>query len=375
MKIVVVGGGIAGASAAYHLAGHSRSPDVTLVEAEAQLARHTTGRSAAQLILNYGEAPVRALTVASLPFLITPPEDLVDHRLLSPRSLLTVATEAQSPTLDRALAEGRAMDPSITEISMEEAVRRFPPLRPDRFIRAMLEPESSDIDVAGLHQAMIRGFRARGGAIAVSTRVDAARWRAGRGDWEIETTKGVLSADVVVDCAGAWGDVVAERAEVAPIGLAPLRRTAFTVASRWTDSQQWPLVADVDHSWYVKPDGSQFLCSPADEQPSEPCDAKAEEIDVALAIDRINDATSLEIRSVSSTWAGLRTFAPDRSMIIGPDPDRPQFVWCVGQGGTGIQTAPGAGRLTCDLLLDGEPGSAFDHCDLDLRRLLPDRFR
>lgn len=375
MRIVVVGGGIAGASAAYHLAAHGDRWEVTLVEAEPRLAHHTTGRSAAQLILNYGEAPVRALTLASLPFLVAPPEGLADHPLLSPRSLLTVATEAQSSTLDRALDEGRAIDPSIAEITIEEATERFPPLRPDRFIRAMLEPESSDVDVAGLHHAMIRGFRWRGGTIAVSTRVNAARWRADRGDWDIDTTNGVLPADIVVNCAGAWGDTVAEGAEVAPIGLAPLRRTAFMVAGRWTDSARWPLVADVDHNWYVKPDGGQFLCSPADEHPSEPCDAKAEEVDVALAIDRINDATTLDIRSVASTWAGLRTFAPDRSMVIGPDPDRPRFVWCVGQGGTGIQTAPGAGQLTRDLIVDGQPGSAFDRCDLDLDRLLPDRFR
>lgn len=370
-----MGGGIAGASAAYHLARHGRRPEVTLVEAEAQLAHHTTGRSAAQLILNYGEAPVRALTVASLPFLRTPPHDLVEYPLLSPRSLLTVATADQSSTLDRVLAQGQAMDPSITEIGMEEAAGTFPPLRPDRFVRAMLEPESSDIDVAGLHQAMIRGFRSCGGQIAVSTRVDAATWRADRDEWQVDTTIGALPADVVVNCAGAWGDVVAEGADVAPIGLAPLRRTAFMVASRWTDSARWPLVADVDHNWYVKPDGHQFLCSPADEQPSEPCDARAEEIDVAVAIERINHATTLEIRSVASSWAGLRTFAPDRSMVIGPDPDRPRFVWCVGQGGTGIQTAPGAGRLIADLVLESGPSPLFDRCGLDLGGLLPDRFR
>jgi len=145
--------------------------------------------------------------------------------------------------------------------------------------------------------------------------------------------------------------------------------------SRHVDSAGWPLVADVDHNWYVKPDGSQFLCSPADEEPSEPCDAKPEEIDIAMAIDRINSATTLDIRHVASSWAGLRTFSPDRSMVIGPDPDDPTFVWCVGQGGTGIQTAPAAGQLVSDLIGLGSPGPKLADYELDLDNLLPGRFR
>jgi D-arginine dehydrogenase len=154
-----------------------------------------------------------------------------------------------------------------------------------------------------------------------------------------------------------------------------MRRTAFMVNSPFQDSADWPIVSNAEHTWYAKPDGPQFLCSPADETPSEPCDAKPEELDVAIAIDRINEATTLGIRSVSSEWAGLRTFAPDRALVIGPDPSNEKFFWLVGQGGIGIQTSPGAGKLVAGLVADGAPGEAFDGLDLDLAGLLPDRLR
>ncbi len=377
MRAVVIGGGIAGVSAAYALsaAAEGRDPvDVVLVEAEKVLAHHTTGRSAAQLILNYGVQPIRALSRASLDFLHNPPEALVDHRLLEPRDVLTVASDEQRSSVDRYLTEGRATNPAIREITLDEARVRFPPLRTDWAVRAVLEPDSYDIDVAGLHQAFVRGLRANGGTIRLAAPVVGLdRQSAG---WDISLADGTtMTADVVVNAAGAWGDVVAERAGVAPVGLQPMRRTAFMTPSRHDGSSGWPLVADVDHSWYVKPDGTQLLCSPADEQPSEPCDAKPEEIDVALAIDRINTATTLDIRHVASSWAGLRTFTTDRSMVIGPEPDEPTFVWCVGQGGTGIQTAPAAGRLVADLVVGGEPGPGFGDVELDLAGLLPDRLR
>jgi D-arginine dehydrogenase len=344
-----------------------------LVEAEGQLAHHTTGRSAAQLIENYGAAAIRPLTTASLDFLREPPTDLVDGPLLRPRPLLTMGRVDQDAAITRTLAEGRAVSDTITEISPAEAIQLFPALRPGRVARAVLEPDAADIDVAGLHQAFVRGFRRLGGTIRTSARVEAA---VADGDgWRVETTDGDVGAEVIVNASGAWGDAVAERAGIGPIGLRALRRTACMVTGP-DGSSGWPLLADADHEWYVKPDGPQLLCSPGDETPSEPCDAKPEELDVALAIERVNENTTLAIRSVNSAWAGLRTFAPDRAMAIGPEPDRPGFVWCVGQGGTGIQTAPGAGRLVADLVLRGRPDPGrFGPVGLDLPGLLPDRFR
>lgn len=370
--VVVIGGGIAGASTTYALASHHRTSTVVLVEAEDHLAGHTTGRSAAQLIENYGTPITRALTKASLDYFTDPPPGLVDHPLLTPRGMLTVAEAGQEAELAKARDEGAAINPDITEISVAAAARLFPPLRTERVIAALHEPDSCDIDVAGLHQSFIRGARRAGATIELSRRVVGLS--PDRSGWQVTTTGGQIRADVVVNAAGAWGDHIAELAGLAPIGLQPLRRTAFMVAGDYPGADAWPLVADVQHQWYLKPDGAHLLCSPADETPSEPCDAKPEEIDVARAIESINNATTLAIRSVRSSWAGLRTFTPDRTMAIGRDPDHEGFLWCVGQGGTGIQTAPAAGQLAADLALDGRPGPSFG-LGLDLDGLAPGRFR
>lgn len=373
MRIAVIGGGIAGASAAYSLAHHRAAPEVVLLEAEQQLGHHTTGRSAAQYIENYGASAIRPLTKASRPFFEDPPAEFCDEPLLTPQPILTLGRPGQEASIDRLLDAGTAINPDISEISPAEAGRLVPALRPECFTRALIEPDSSDIDVAGLLQCFVRGFKAGGGTIATARRVDAAR-PSGAG-WMLDTTDGPMPADVVVNAAGAWGDVVAATAGVAPVGLTPMRRTAFMVASRWDDSRSWPMIADADLNWYVKPDGVQFLCSPAEETPTEPGDARPEEIDVATAIERINEVTTLDIRSVRSSWAGLRTFVPDRAMVLGPDPDHPSFIWCVGQGGNGIQTAPAAGQLVADLCIDGEPGQLFNGSALDVAGLGAARLR
>ena len=371
-RVAVIGGGIAGVSAAHHLLEVRPDAHVLLLEMEATLAHHTTGRSAALLLENLGTSSVRALCAASLEFLRETPEDLVDTPLLSRRPVLHVGTEDKDESVDRMLVAGResATTPTI-EVDVDEAMRLFPPLRRERIHRAIVEPDSADIDVGALHQAFVRGFRRAGGQIATSTRVDAAT---PDGDgWRLDTTDGPVGADVVVNCAGAWGDMVATTAGVEPVGLQPMRRTAFMVDGPGLDTTGWAFVGDIDLDWYLRDDGPQMLCSLAEENPSEPCDPKPEEVDVALAIERLNEATTLDIRSVNSAWVGLRTFAPDRSMVIGPDPNQPTFVWCVGQGGTGIQTAPGAGRLTAELALGVGPSPAFRRLVLDEVR--PGRFR
>lgn len=372
--VAIVGGGIAGTSAAYSLAKTGAFDRVTLLEAEAQLAQHTTGRSAALLTENYGAGPIRPLTTASLGFLHDPPDTLVDAPLLEKRGIMTVSTSAEGHVhLDEQLEEGRTATNPIVEIDVDQAGDLAPHIRFAPGYRVMWEEESYDIDVAALQQAFVRGMRSHGGEIATSHRVDSVR---PEGDgWTLETTGGSVHADVVVNASGAWGDVVARGAGIAPVGLQPMRRTAFMVKSPFDDSSRYPFVADSFHSWYLRPDGTQFMCSPADEIPSEPCDAKAEEIDIAYTIDLLNEHTTLGIRSITSSWAGLRTFGPDRSMVIGPEPEHPMFIWCVGQGGTGIQTAPGVAQLIADLATDGAPGPTFADTGLDLERLLPDRIR
>ncbi|MFV0258040.1 MAG: NAD(P)/FAD-dependent oxidoreductase [Acidimicrobiales bacterium] len=403
LRIVVIGGGIAGVSAAYWLANHPSRPEVTVLEAEGRLAAHTTGRSAAQFIANYGAEPTRPLSAASRAFLTAPPEGLTDHPLLARRGHLSVAGPGQEAALVTALAEGRTHDTppadrqahdtppadhqgGVVALTPDEAVQRFPPLRTERVIGAVYEPGSADIDVAGLHQVFVRGATRAGARIALHQRVTALEADAGAGAWRITAVDPagdhtVRRTDVVVNAAGAWGDMVAASAGVRPLGLTPRRRTAFMVTNPVPDGRDWPLVADIDHRWYLKPDGTQLLCSPADETPSEPCDARPEEVDVARAIEAINEATTLGLRTVRSAWAGLRTFTSDEAMAIGPDPDHPGFVWCVGQGGVGIQTAPAAGALTARSVLGpgDRPGGGHpsdpDLSGVDVARLSPARFR
>lgn len=371
VDIAVIGGGIAGISAAYHLATALPDQSVRVFEAEATLTHHSTGRSAAVWIENYGPMAVRPLTRASRSFFNGGAADDVDGEpLLGAKGYVATANESQLDELDGHLAAG---GDTVRRVDVDEAVALAPLLRADSFVAAAYEPAASTIDVGRTHQAFVRGFTRAGGSIATTNRVDAAT-RQGDG-WIVETVDGRVGAGTIVNASGAWGDRVAATAGVAPVGLTPRRRTAFMVDSRWSDSAHWPMTADVSHNWYANADGPQFLCSPADETPSEPCDAKPEEIDIAIAIDRINAATHLDIRSVRSSWAGLRTFSPDEALVIGSDPTVPSFLWFVGQGGFGIQTSPGAGRLLSDLVARGEPSAQWSDFALDLEALLPDRYR
>ena len=345
----MVGGGIAGVSAAYEL---SAGAQVVLVEQEEQLAHHTTGRSAAAYLETYGGPTVRRLTIASRVFFTEPPPELDCPRLLSPRPLLWTGPESRRSALEALAAAGQALVPSVRLIGVDEARSLCPVLRPEHAAVAMVEPDAMDIDVAALHQAYVRGARQRGCEVLRSSPVTGlSRDRDG---WVVRTPTTTVRGDVVVNAAGAWADEVAALAGIAPIGLQPLRRTAFTCpAPDGVDVRAWPLVADVDDRFYFKPEGPQLLCSLADETPSEPCDAQPEQADVALAIARINEATTLELRHVRRAWAGLRSFVADRIPVVGMDPDVRGFCWLAGQGGYGIQTAPAMARVTAGLVLDG----------------------
>jgi D-arginine dehydrogenase len=265
--------------------------------------------------------------------------------------------------------------PSVRVIDFDEAYSRCPVLVRERHAPvAVLEPDAMDIDVAALHQAYVQGLRARAGTIHRNAPVVAIE----RGDngWRVRTPSGEFDTALVVNAAGAWCDEIAAHAGLPRIGLQPLRRTAFTCAAPDdVDVRSWPLVADVDDRYYFKPEGPQLLCSLADETPSPPCDARPEEVDVALAIERINAATTLELRHVRRAWAGLRTFAPDRSLVIGIDPDAPGFCWLAGQGGYGIQTAPAAARAAVGLVTEGRLPADLLALGVTADQLSPARFR
>ena len=316
VDVAVVGGGIAGVSAACELAETGRS--VVLLEQEEQLAHHTTGRSAAIFLESYGPPAVRALTVASRADYDAAPERFGTPRLLEPRSALWIAPPSQLADLARLVAEV----PTLQTIEPSDAADRCPVLRLDRLAGAAVEPDASDIDVLALHQGYVRGLGQAGGTVVRSARVIALD----RGDdgWRVGWAGGELTATTVVLAAGAWGDELARAAGAGPIGLRPLRRTIAVcrVPSETALDPGGPLVCDAAHTWYFKPEGPNVLVSPADETPSPPCDARADEADVALGIERVNEATTLGLRSVVSSWAGLRTFAPDRVPVVGEDPRR-----------------------------------------------------
>lgn len=365
--VVVIGGGMAGISAACEIA---KTHSVILVEQEAHLAYHSTGRSAAMFFQNYGSGPIRPLTVASHGFFTAPPSDLTDGSLIHPRGAIWIARPDQATRLSEVAAAGRATGSHVVELTAGEVVSRVPVLRREMLAGGLWEPDPFELDVAAIHQAYLRGFRKEGGTVLTSSPVRSlvrrdAHWQVAAGDDKLE-------AGTVVNASGAWGDVVAKLAGVFPVGLQPMRRTAFMVPGEAAWST-WPMVVDVDQDFYFKPDGPQLLCSPADETPSPPTDARPDPLDVALAIERINQATTLQIRSVRSEWAGLRSFAPDRSLVIGPDPDQSSFVWLVGQGGTGIQAAPAAAELTASLVRGEGVPAHLEAAGVDYDELRPGR--
>jgi D-arginine dehydrogenase len=370
-EFLVVGGGIAGASVGYELAEHGR---VILVEAEAQCGYHTTGRSAA-LLTEVWETPlIRRITAAGRDFLEDPPWRFSDVPLVAPRPILLIGRADQGPSVDASAAAARAVVSSVRLIDGSEARELCPVLLPDYVDRAVLEPHGRAIDVDALLQGFLRGIRRRRGLVLNSQPVTGIR-QDGSG-WLVTTSSEVIAADFVINAAGAWADRVASLAGIEPLGLEPMRRTAFTFAPPdGIDVRSWPAVIDIDEQFYFKPEGVQLLGSPAEQTPMEPQDVRHEELDVARAIERIQAATSLEIRSVRRAWAGLRTFAPDRNPVVGADPDAAGFIWLVGQGGFGIMTSPGLARIATSLIIDGELPGAFAEAGVDEAVLRPDRFR
>ncbi len=348
--VIVIGAGIAGATAAAHL---SVDHQVVLVEAEEAAGYHSTGRSAAIWILNYGPPDVQMLTGQSRTFFESPPDGFADAPILAHRPVVFLAPPEQRDHLGRLLAEGTG----LREASVAELTQLVPALRPGYAAAGAIEDDAFDMDVAALHQGFLRQLRARGGRLALRSR--AGRIERKDGLWHVETSGGTsFAAPTVVNAAGAWGDVVAEQAGVARLGLVPKRRTGCVIEPTPYVVRDWPMVNDVDHTWYIRPEArTKLMISPADETDMHAHDVQPDEMDVAIAIDRMQQALDIEVRRVEHSWAGLRTFSPDRSLAFGWDADAAGFFWCVGQGGYGIQTAPAAGRLVADLVSGRDPGA------------------
>jgi len=348
--ILIVGGGIAGASLGAEVAAHRRT---VLIEAEDQCGAHSTGRSAAFWLESYGGAAVAPLTTASRPFLDAPPPEFSERGFLRTRGALHV-TRDDPPELPAGI-ESRI-------IERPELERMVPGIRP-QWVRALFEPGCADIDVAALHQSYLKAFRKAGGAVRTAARLESASWRGGR--WSVRLTDASeLSASVIIDASGAWADDVASAAGVEPLSIRPKRRTMVQIRVGRTGLRDLPLVGDCAGTFYFKGEGERTLwLSPHDEIDTDPCDAAPEEIDVATAIDRFENAVDWRIEALERKWAGLRTFAPDRVPVYGFDTGNPAFFWCAGQGGFGIQTAPAAAKLCAALLLQDTPNPMVAHID------------
>jgi len=362
---IVIGGGIAGASLAFELSKDSR---VCLLEAETQPGVHTTGRSAALFAPSYGGTEVRALTRASQAFFMQPPSGFCEQALLHPRGCMFIARGDQAGRLEKMVDEVAASGGDLSPIAPARAFDLVPRLRHDYLAVAALDTQAMDIDVAELHRGFLRGARRAGARVETDARVCEARWR--HGSWSASVRGEAVEAAVLVNAAGAWADQVAAACGAQPLGLRPLRRTAMVVdGPGGIDLRAWPTVIDVDEAFYFKPEAGGLLLSPADETPVEPCDAQPDEMDIAVGVDRVMTALDVEVRRIRRSWAGLRTFAPDRTPVIGFDKDLPGFFWCAGQGGYGIQTSPAMARtaaalaqgrtIPADILAEGLTHSAL----------------
>jgi D-arginine dehydrogenase len=340
--VAIVGAGMAGASLAAEVAGGS---SVLILEAEETPGYHSTGRSAAFWAESYGGPFIQPLTSLSGPLLRS-------RGFLKPRGALHIAAEEGR----EALAELEREFPAAVELrtcDAPELRHLVPGLKPE-WRHGLLEPSCADIDVAALHAFYLKAARQKGAEVRTSAELLAAERRAG--GWRLETRAATFDAAILVNAAGAWADRVAALAEVPQLGIQPYRRTIVQLRVDPPAPPGLPLVVDALGRFYFKPEaGGRVWLSPHDETPCGPCDCAPEEYDVALAIDRLQQIVDWRVERVEHSWAGLRSFAPDRLPVYGFAPGRRDFFWCAGQGGFGIQTAPAAAKLAASLLTGQTP--------------------
>lgn len=336
---VIIGGGVAGLSAGAAL---SEQGSVLLLEAENALGYHASGRSAAMFEPNYGAAPIKALSRASDAY----------HRFenggyLTPRGLMLVARADQKAQFD-----ADVVDLSVHPIPVAQAMERVPILNPSVLAFAAHHDTAEDIDTDRMLQDFAKRIRANGGQVVTGAQVSGI---AGQSPWRV-TADDVYDARVIVNAAGAWADEIATMAGVDPIGLIPHRRSMARIpAPGGQDVRGWPMLMGAGESWYAKPDAGKLLISPADAEPVAPQDAYADDMVLAEGIARYQEMVTEEVTRVENNWAGLRSFVADRVLVLGPDPDVADFIWCAGQGGYGFQTAPAAARLLADLVTGARP--------------------
>lgn len=367
IDVLIVGAGIAGASLAAALAPWRR---VMLIEAEDTPGYHATGRSAAFWHETYGGATVQPLSIASFDTLAHPAPDFSERSFLSQRSALTIGRRSEATAVDAFAAKFAAKGVDVVRIGATDIARSIPGVRAD-WSEAAYEAACSDIDVGALHAAYLRAAKRDGAFLAIRAPLESARRTAD--GWEVRVGGETIHAALIVNAAGAWADRVATACGVAPVGIRPFRRTVVQLRLGVAVPAELPLIVHVGGDFYFKGESEgRVWLSPHDETPVEPHDAAPEDVDVAIAIDRLQAVVDWPVAAVERKWAGLRSFAPDRVPVFGADPHQPDFIWCAGQGGVGIQTSPAIAALLAAEL--GAPPPAGMIGDVDPLPFAPSRF-
>jgi D-arginine dehydrogenase len=369
VDVLVIGGGIAGASVGYFLAP---SRKVLLIERESGYGYHTSGRSAAEWTACHFDGLMRALVLYGRPFLDAPPAGFTDRPLLERRGNLMFALEGGEADADEFYAQALPDNPQLKVPTVDEIRAIAPYLRTELIRRAIWDPDNCEIDVDGLHQGFLRGLRQAGGETRAGVELMGAQRKDGM--WHARVGDEIVTADVIVNAAGAWGDTVAALCGVAPLGLEPRRRTAFTYDPGF-DATGVPAIDEMGSGFYFKSSGPVLMVSPGDQTPSAPCDAQPEEYDLAVAVDQLETLTTLRVQKMKARWAGLRTFTRDEHPVAGFDEQAPGFFWLVGQGGGGIMSASGLGDLAARIIVGDPWPTAAQDLHLSIESLSPARVR
>jgi D-arginine dehydrogenase len=363
--ILIIGGGIAGLSAAAALAGHSK---VAVLEAEEQIGFHSSGRSATMLHYALGDRLVRALTLASRGFFDDPPDDFTEVPIGRPMPVLIHARDDERQELD-ALEADISLFAELERLDAR-GVHELCPLLKDDAVHGIADRRGIRLDPHALLQGNLRQLRRAGGELVTGAR--AAVIRRSQGIWEVASDKGeTFSAPILVNAAGSWVDHVAKLAGIRPLGFKPKRRTIITFdAPPRTRLEGLQFAKTVGDELYFAPESGRLFASPMDEVPSDPCDAQPDDYEVALAAWRMEERTTVKVDRIHSKWAGLRTFAPDRHPVAGFAPEAEGFFWLAGQGGFGLQTSPAMSAIATSLIA----GTPWPVADVSVEELSPGRF-
>ncbi len=367
---IIVGAGMAGASCAFFLSGKG---SVLMLEMESQPGYHTTGRSAALFAPSYGNAQIRALSAGGQPFFFGPPDGFCEAPLLTPRGALFIGRDDQLDSLNETYEDASKTLDSLSLLTTAQVCELVPAMRPDYVAGGILDSGALDMDVNAIHQGFLRGARANGTELISNAGVESLVRE--NGAWTVRAGGETYTAKVVINAAGAWCDQLADLAGAKRVGLVPKRRTAI-IFDGPTDMKfsDWPAFVDVDEEFYARPESGAMMGSPADETPMDPCDVQPEELDIAIAVDRLQQATTLEIKRITRSWAGLRSFVADKTPVVGFDPVVEGFFWLAGQGGYGIQTAPSMGRVSAALASGEDMPEDLKALGASTAELSPERF-